>query len=183
MVNIKKSDIPEHIINILSNDEINSIVKNTDSLIDIAYDLIEIEEYENSLDLLKYSYELHGFTPDLLNGLAEVYSEMDDSNTALRIMKKAADMYPNDAVTLANTATLFWENGDFAKGIYYYNLAIKENSTLLDAYINLINLHYECGDIFIAFITCLKILQVFPNDRQILELRDELIFDMAISFS
>ncbi|MBN1501139.1 MAG: tetratricopeptide repeat protein [Spirochaetes bacterium] len=183
MVKINKSEIPEHISCILSGDELERIVKNTDSLIDIAYDLIEIEEYENSLDLLTYCYELHGFTPDLLNGLAVAYSEMDQSHKALRIMKKASDMYPDDAVTLANTATLFWENGDYAKAIYYYNLAIKENNTLLDAYINLINLHYECGDIFIAFITCLKILQVFPDDRQILDLRDELIFDMAISFS
>lgn len=176
-------EIPDNIKSILSDDEINKVISKCKVLNEIAYDLIEIEEYENALEIFNYSYSLNGFSPDLLNGLAVTYSEMGQRKNALRIMERASEKYPKDAVTLANTATLFWEENNYAKAIYFYMRAIDENKTLLDAYINMINLHYECGDIFLAFITCLNVLEVFPEDDQILELRDELIFDMAISFS
>lgn len=174
-------EIPEYIKGVLSEDEINSIIKSSSKITDLAYNLIEIEEYVNAYDLFSFSYQIDGYSPDLLNGLAVIFSEQEDTVSALKILKKAVQLYPKDAVTLANAATLYWENNDYAKAIYYYNKAITINNTLLDAHINLINLYYESGDIYLAFITCLSVLKIFPNDRQLLELQNEILLDMAMS--
>lgn len=178
---LKNQDIPDNIKNILSEEEISAILDDPSSINDLAYDLIEIEEFDNAYDLFSFGYSVNGMNCELLNGIAAIYTETGLPQNALKVLKKASSLFPDDSVTLANTATLYWENGLYAKAIYYYNKAIEKNNTLLDAHINLINLYYENGDIYLAFITCLKVLEIFPDDSQIIELRDELIFDMAIN--
>lgn len=68
--------------------------------------------------------------PENLNyydDLAVSYSKIGDNKTAIRLMLKKDSIQPNEYKTYANLGTVYLHDGNFRKGIYNINRAIKIN--------------------------------------------------------
>ena len=52
---------------------------------------------------------------------------------------------------------------------------------MLETHFNLINLYYEQGHLFTAYIACQNLLDIYPDNIQAKETMDDIILDMGIS--
>jgi Tfp pilus assembly protein PilF len=173
----------EKLKRILTNEELNIFKLDKYSLIDFGYDCVDVGEYKKAFQLFSIGMKLNGYDPDILNGLGIALCELGRLKASTHILKKAVTLYPNDAITLANLAGVYWEMMEFEKAIFYYNKSLTTDPSIDETHFNLINLYYETGDLFMAYIICLNFLNIKPGDKEAIELRDELILNMGITIN
>jgi tetratricopeptide (TPR) repeat protein len=97
------------------------------------------------------------------------------------VLEKTVELYPDDAITLANIAGLYWEEGDSGKAVYYYCKSLNSDKSIPETHLNLINLYYEQGQLFMAYIACLNLMKIHPDNPQAKEIIDDLIIDMGLT--
>jgi tetratricopeptide (TPR) repeat protein len=161
----------EKLKRLLTIEELNIFKHDHYSLIDFGYDRVDTGEYKKAFELFRIGIKLNGYDPDILNGL----------RASTEVLKKAAELYPDDAVTLANLAGVYWELFEYEKAIFHYNRSLTLDPTISETHLNIVNLYYEFGDLFMAYITCMNYLSVRPDDKEAVELRDELILSLGIA--
>lgn len=171
----------EQIKRILTSEELREFNRDTSSLIDFGYEYVELGDYKRAFKLFSLGARINGSDPDTLNGLGISLCEMGKFKASRLILEKAVEMYPGDAVTLANLAGVYWEEYEADKAVYYYNKSLEMDPSIPETHFNLINLYYEQGDLFMAYITCLNLLEVCPDEEQALELRDEILLNLGLS--
>ena len=162
-------------------DDIEELKFNTEYLLDKGYACIDSGEYKDALDVFLADIKLNGESPDAVNGLGIALSEMGRYAAALDVLKKGVEFYHDDAITLANLASVYWETGNFELAVYYYQKSIECDNTIVDSYLNLINVYYEHGDLALAYTTALDTAQKFKDHPLALEIRDDILLDLAIS--
>jgi tetratricopeptide (TPR) repeat protein len=180
-VNEKFYPFKEKLKFILNTEELEEVHSNSTSLIDFGFEYIELGDYDRAFDLFMINLKLNGNSADALNGVAISLLELGNPHAAQEILEKTIKLYPHDAVTLANMAGIYWENDQVEKAVYYYNKSLKVNNKIVDTHFNLINLYYETADLFMAYISCLNLLSIAPNNKQARTLSNELLLDLGIS--
>ena len=63
------------------------------------------------------------------------------------------------------------------------NKSLKLDPFIEETYFNLINLYYEQEDYFMAYISCLNLIEVYPENIEARETIDDLMVDMGILIS
>lgn len=74
-------------------------------------------------------------------GLGYIHKKRRDYEEAINHYQKYLEFYPNDAITLANIGTAYFEQGKLKEAVNYFNKAIAKNPNLFQAHLNL-NLSY-----------------------------------------
>lgn len=163
-------------------DDINDLKINQNLLIDAAYEFIKDSNYEEALKLFCMGLSSDNTDPDMLNGLGITLCELERMKDAEIIFLRAVRYNPDDGITYANLAGVYWELFEFDKAVYYYSKSLELDPDLDDAYFNLINLYLEIDSIFMAYITCLRLVERFPEDEEAKELLEDVILNLGIMF-
>lgn len=181
--NEKSIFIREKLNKLLSREELDAVEKDVDEMIDLGYDYVESGNYEKAYNLFTTNMQISGSSPDALNGLAISLAELGHCDKALEVMSYAVKLYPHDPVTLSNIAGIYWENYDYEKAVHYYTRSLKVNPLIIDNHFNLINTYYECGDIYMAYLSSCTLCELFPNDEEAIQIRNDILIDLAISLN
>ena len=171
----------ERLKKILTTEELSVFRKDRYSLIDFGYDYVDIGQYRKAFELFSIGVKLNGYDPDILNGIGISLCELGRFRSSVGILEKAVNLYPEDAIILANLAGVYWEIGVYEKAIHYYTRSLRLDPEISETHFNIINIYYEMGDLYMAFIACLDYLKIAPDDKQALELRDDIILNLGIS--
>jgi len=170
----------ERIRKILTSEELREYDRDSYSLIDFGYEYVEMGDFKRAFQLFSLGARVNGSAPDILNGLGISLCQLGRFKASRLVLEKAAELYPDDAVTLANLAGVYWEEGDCERAILHYSRAIELDPVMTETHFNLINLYYETGDLFMAYIACLNLLKIEPDNPQALELRDDIILNLGL---
>lgn len=163
-------------------DELMMLRDNPVLLIDMGYDYIDNCEYGKAFKMFTAGAALDKKDPDILNGLGICLCEMGLLKEARQVLDYAIQIHPDDPVIFANMAGVLWEQTDYNMAIYYYNRSIEIDPKIEETFFNLINLYIETGSLFMALITCTRFIESFPDSSEALELRDDIILNLGISF-
>ena len=177
---IEEKTLVDRFKSILTEYEFNEY-EDIETLIDLGFEYIERSEFLKAFQVFKIGIRLDDSNPDILYGLGTSLCEMGRYKASRMVFEKGVELYPEDAIALANLAGAYWEEGEYNKAIHFYYRSIEFDSNILESHLNLINLFYEKDDLFMAYVTSLDLLEVFPANEQALELRDDIIMSMAIS--
>lgn len=161
---------------------LSELKNNPTLLIDTGYEFVEAGYYEQALKYFSMGISIDNTDPDILNGLGIVLCELNKLEESKRVLERAVRLNPEDPVTLANLAGVYWEIGDLDSAIYYYSQSTKHNTEIEEIYLNLINLYIENDSLFMAYISCLDCLEIFPGNPEAAELLDDILLNLAISF-
>lgn len=167
---------------ILTKEELQVFYKDRESLINFGCEYLEIGEYRKAFHIFIICFRLNGCDIDVLNGMGVSLCELGRLRTSRSVLEKTAELFPDDAITLANLAGVYWEESDFDNAIYYYNKSLVNDPNIQETHFNIINLYYEKGDLFMAYISCINFLKKYPSNDQAKEIRDNILLDMGISF-
>jgi tetratricopeptide (TPR) repeat protein len=180
-INEKLNRYNDKLTRILDNDELEIVHEDSSYLIDFGYESIEIGDFDKAYDLFMLNLGIDGESPDALNGVAIALCEMGKKEIGLKIINKASEQYPDDAITLANTASISWENGDFARAVQYYHKSIEADPSQVETFLNLAELYLENGFLPMALASCMNAMKNFPDNKQLIDLNNDIILEMAIS--
>ena len=164
---------------ILKKDDLADFDSN--EILNAAYDKLDEAEYDAARDLFLISIKMDGYSADALNGLAIALCEKGETCNAMTVIKKAVELYPDDAVTLANTGTIFAENGIFAEAVGYYEKSLDADPGSPETYLGLIDLYMMFGNCAMAFLTCRRAAELLPDDEDINETMKQVLLEMAVS--
>jgi len=167
---------------ILTKDEFIQFKKDKFSLIDFGYKYVDEGDFKRAFKVFNIGIKLNGSDPDILNGIGVSLCELGRLNSSRLILIKTMKLYPEDAITLANIAGVYWKEENFDKAIYFYNQSIQIDPFVEETHINLINIYYERGDLFMSYISSLNFQKIFPNNEQAKEILNDVILDIGISF-
>ena len=154
---------------------------NQAEFIDLGYEYLENGEYQDAFNLFSICTTINDKNTEILNGLGISLFEMGRLKKSRKILERAARLNPDDAITFANLAGVFWEIENSNMAIYYYSKSIELNPEIEETYINLINLYIETGALYMALITCGEYMKLFPEDEEAIELLREIVISLAIS--
>lgn len=166
---------------LLTSDELVSFKQDTSTLVELGYECVELGDFKRAFHLFSAGMRFNGPDPDIMNGLAISLCELGKLKSSRTVLEKAVAMYPHDAITLANLAGVHWEVGSYELAIHFYHRAITVDPDIIEAHINLINLYYEQGELFMAYVTCLQFLSFHPDNLEGNELLNELLLNIGIS--
>jgi tetratricopeptide (TPR) repeat protein len=166
---------------ILNKEDLEELESDKTNLIDLGFESIELSEYQRAYDIFMINIKTCGHSAEALNGLAISLLELGNIQAAQKVLKETSRMFPNDAITLANVAGIYWECNKHDKALFYYAKSLKLNRSIIDTHFNIINLYYERGELFMAYTSCLKMLSIFPNNKQAIELSKEILLDLGVS--
>lgn len=150
-------------------------------LIDRGYECVETGDLDMALEIFALGLQMDGSDADSLNGMGVTFYEMGRFRASRLVLEKAASLYPDDPITMANLAGTCWEQDNIEEAIYYYCKSIELDPEIEETHLNLVNLYMEVGALFMAFITCNRCLEIFPENEEARELMDEIILSLAIS--
>ena len=183
----------EKLIEVMSDKEFWGLINEdsvTDKLIEYGYDYIDEENYKKAFKIFIFLTRLYSQNTkiqdidiDILNGLGLSLSGLSRFKVSKTIFEKILESHPDDAITYISIAGLYWDQNDIDKAIYYYNKSLKLDPFIEETYFNLINLYYEQGDYFMAYISCLNLIEVYPENIEARETIDDLMVDMGILIS
>lgn len=166
---------------ILTSEELHEFYNDGSSLVDLGYDYVEIGDYKRAFKLFSLEARLNGSDPDVLNGMGISLCELGKFRASRLVLEKAVELYPDDAITLANLAGVYWEEYEFEKAIYYYTRSINIDRSILESHFNLTNLYYEQGDLFMAYITCMNAHKQYPDNEQVNDLLNDIILNLGLT--
>ncbi|MCU0822805.1 MAG: tetratricopeptide repeat protein [Spirochaetes bacterium] len=166
---------------ILSHDEFDKFINDKEFLIDLGCSYLETEDFKKAFKIFSLGLRFIGNDPDILNGIGVTLCELGKLNISRQMLDIALGLYPDDAITMANLAGVYWEMTDYDLAIYYYNKSIELDPEIYESHLNIINLYYEKGDLFMAYIAALNLLKVDPENQQAIEIRDDIILDLGLS--
>ena len=152
-------------------------------LIDKGYDYIEQCEYAKAFKIFTIGATTDKTDPDILNGLGICLCEMGMLEEAKKILDYAIQIHPDDPIIFSNMAGVLWEMADYNMAIYYYSRALEIDSEIEETFFNLINLYIETGALFMALMTCTKFIETFPDNEEAMNLRNDIILNLGISFT
>lgn len=161
---------------------ISDLEKEIDHLYDLAYENMDNEAWVGAAQLFLSLLSYDNDSAEAMNGLGVCLFEMGNLDDAEYIINRTLSINPDDPVTLANKASICWEQDLLEDALCFYGKALEIEPNLIEAKINIVNLHRETGDIFIAYTQCLELAKSFPDDEEIKELLDSIILDLAIMF-
>ena len=164
-----------------ASEDIERLKNNPDALVDKAYEYLERNEYSLALKILSYCLSIDPEDPEVLNGLGIALCELGELDESKIILERAIRYHPDDALSYANLAGVYWEFDDYEKAIFYYQKSIDLDPEISDSYYNLTNLYAEIGLTYMAFITCNEFIKNFPDDPEGKELMDNVMLDLALS--
>lgn len=168
---------------ILSHEELCCIKKDASTLIEIAYEYIEMGEFKKAFRLFCVGARLNSLDPDVLNGLGVSLCELGKFRISRQILENAVRMYPDNPVILSNLASIYREIGSFEVAIHCYHRAVTLDPSIIEAHLNLVDLYYETGDLFVAYITVLDVLKNHPDNAEAIELRDDILLNIGLSIA
>jgi tetratricopeptide (TPR) repeat protein len=167
--------------NPLKPEDLSELQKNPSQLVDTGYEFIENGKYLEAFKLFKLGALIDNRDIDILNGLGISLCEMGHLEESLKILILADETMPEDAITLANIAGVYWELNEYDMAIHYYTKSIEADSDLDESYYNLVNLYMEKGATYMAFLTCQELLQLNAGNEEAQDLMSEIILSLAIS--
>ena len=183
----------EKLIEVISDKEFWGLINEdsvTDKLIEYGYDYIDEENYRKAFKIFIFLTRLYSQNTkiqdidiDILNGLGLSLSGLSRFTVSKTIFEKILESHSDDVITYISIAGLYWDQNDIDKAIYYYNKSLKLDPSIEETYFNLINLYYEQGDYFMAYISCLNLIEVYPENIEARETIDDLMVDMGILIS
>jgi len=177
--NLKDTLIKE---NYHESDEFLKLRDNPLKLIDRGYEYIDKGEYKKAFNLFKMGAKSDRTDPDILNGMGICLCEMGLLKESRQVLEYAIEKNPDDPVIYANIAGVLWEEMEYDRAIYYYNKSIEIDPEIEETFFNLINLYIETGSLFMAFIECNRFIKNFPENKEALELQEDIILNLGISF-
>ncbi|HOP64630.1 MAG TPA: tetratricopeptide repeat protein [Spirochaetota bacterium] len=162
-------------------DEFMMLRENPLKLIDRGYEYLDRGEYAKAFNLFKAGVEIDRSDPDILNGIGIALCEMGHLKEAKKVLEYAIAANPEDPIIYANMAGVMWEECDYDSAIFYYSKSIEIDSDIEETFFNLINLYMETGMLFMALITCGRFIEQFPENKEALALRDDIILNLGLS--
>ena len=151
-------------------------------LIDKGYDYIDQCEYAKAFKVFTIGAAADKTDPDILNGLGICLCELGMLDEAKKVLDYAIQVHPDDPVIFSNMAGVFWEMADYDMAIYYYCRSLEIDPEIEETFFNLINLYMETGSLYMALITCTKFIEAFPDNEEAVNLRNDIILNLGISF-
>lgn len=167
----------------LNPDELLELKNNAILLVDIGYEYVESGKYEEAYKLFSMGMSVDNTDPDILNGLGITLCEMGRYMESKTILQKAVYADPKDAITLANIAGVCWELEEYEEAIYFYHQALNEDPGIEEIYFNLINLYIESDMLYMAYITALEFVKIFPDSDEAQGLLDDILINLALCTS
>ena len=161
--------------------DIEQFKNDIDTLVDKAYEYLDRNEFFSAIKLLGHCFSMDSKDPEILNGIGIVLCELGRLEDSKIILERAIKYHPDDALSYANLAGVYWEFNDYEKAIYYYKKSIDLDPEMSDSYYNLTNLYSEIGLTYMAFITCNEFITKFPNDFEGQDLMNDIMLDLALS--
>ena len=168
---------------IRDSEEMVMLRNNPGQLIDRGYEYIELGDYPRAFKIFAAGAEIDRTDPDILNGLGIALCELGKLEEARAVLDYAIETNPEDPVIHANMAGVLWEQCEFQAAIHYYTRSIELDPEIEETFFNLINLYMDSGYLFMAFITCRRFLDRFPEHKEGLDLMDDIILSLGISFT
>ena len=165
----------------LEKDDYTSFEEEHNLLIDRGYEYVEQGNLDKALEIFSWGIHIDDSDPDSLNGLGITLYEMGRFKASRFVLEKAALLHPDDPITMANLAGTCWEQGNFEEAIFYYTKSIELDHEIEETHLNLVNLYLEIGALFMAFISCNRCMEIFPDNSEARELMDEIILSMGVS--
>ncbi len=162
-------------------DEFSELGDDQFKLIDRGYEYVESGDYQQAYKLFCMGASLDNTDVEILNGLGIALCELGKLDQSRQILERAARLHPDDAITYANLAGVYWEIENYDKAIYYYHQSLEIDNEIEETHFNLINLYLETGALYMGFILCCDYAEKFPEDKDAKELMDDIILNLALS--
>ncbi len=172
----------EKLATVFDEDILVDAANNKNIILQHAYENMEIGLHRESAKLFYLFLQEHEPAPEPLNGLTVCMYEMGLFSKAMSLIDYTLSLFPEDAVSLSNKASLCWQMDNYEQAVYFYTISIAMDPDLIDSRINLINLYRENGDILIAYSQILQLKEDFPENEEVSELADEILLDIALMF-
>lgn len=172
----------EKLAAVFDEDTLVDATENSDIILQHAYENMEIGMFKESARLFYLYLNEHEPSPEPMNGLTVCMYEIGQYENAMELINYTMSLFPDDAVTLSNKASLCWQMDNYEQAVYYYTLSIAMSPDLIDSRINLINLYRENGDILIAYTHILKLQKDYPQNEEVRELANDILLDIALMF-
>jgi len=160
-------------------DDVSDI--DSSEILNAAYDSLEAGDIDDARDLFLININMDGHSEDSLNGLAIALCENGEPEKALVVIKKAVELYGDDAITLANMGTILAENGKFSESVEYYEKSISADPYSSETYLGLIDLYVMFGNPAMAFLSCRRAQEALPEDPDIKETMAQILIEIAAS--
>lgn len=162
-------------------DDLTELNMDPNLLVDAGYEYVEEGEFEAALKIFSIGLSIDDSDPDILNGIGISLCELGKLDDSKKVLELAVRHNPDDAVTIANLAGVFWELGDYEKAIHFYTKSIEIDQFMEESYLNLINLYMEAGMLYMAFMECTKFLNENPDHDEGKLIMDDIILNLGIS--
>ncbi|MCL1911045.1 MAG: tetratricopeptide repeat protein [Leptospirales bacterium] len=160
---------------------IEAFKKDSDPLIEKAYELIEKENYEKAFELFAFGASIDNENVEVLNGLGITLCEMGRLDESRIIFERALRMNDNNPATYANIAGVYWHLGDYEKALYCYQRAIDIDPSIEEVHYNIVNLYMDMNALYPALMRCSDFCEKFPQDPEGAELLSDIMLNLAIS--
>jgi tetratricopeptide (TPR) repeat protein len=149
-------------------------------LIDLGYQAVENGNYDKAFAHFCAGAAIDSNDIEILNGLGLALCELGRLDESKIILERAERLSPDDSITCANIAGVYWDMGDLDRAIFYYHKALELGPMIDDIHFNLIYLYMEAGYYFTAFTSCHKFMELFPENDEINELLQEVMINLAL---
>lgn len=140
----------------------------------------ELKHYEGNFpEALKFyqrALQRTRFKGDLYRQLAQLYALQGDSPKAIENWRKVVDWFPWDAKAALELGKLYNQEGQLALAKRYYEIAIKRDSQLADAYYYLAFIHKDLREGIVAIQNFEKYLSLKPDAIEASTVEDEIYF-------
>ncbi|MCL2025378.1 MAG: tetratricopeptide repeat protein [Leptospirales bacterium] len=160
---------------------IEAFKKDSDPLIERAYELVEKEDYQEAFELFVFAASVDNENIEVLNGLGIALCEMGRLNESRVILERALRINDNNAATHANIAGVYWHLGNYEKALYCYQRAIDIDPAIEEVHYNMVNLYMDMNALYPALIRCFEFCEKFPQDPEGPELLSDIMLNLAIS--
>ncbi len=159
---------------------IDAFIKDSDPLLEKAYEHLSMEEYREAFELFSFAASVDSTDSEILNGLGVTLCEMGRLDDALQILFRSIRLNGDDVLTCANIAAVYWEMDEFKKALYFYRKAIDLDPSIPEPYYNMINLYIDMDCLYAALVSCLDFCRKFPDDEEGAELMREILINLGI---
>jgi tetratricopeptide (TPR) repeat protein len=160
---------------------IHEMPKDPVLIADMAYEFVEMGQYQEAYEYFCFGISLDDSDPDLLNGLGITLCEMGELEKSRIILERSVRLDPENPITLANLAGVFWEQGLLEQAVCYYQKSLDLDQEIEETHLNLINCYLEMGLLYIALLACTEFRKQFPEHEEGDELLDDIILNLGIS--
>lgn len=118
-----------------------------DSTVRYMYTTMELGKYRKALKLAQFLFHIFPLDGDLLLAMSDCYYELHDAYNALRVLKKATQLWPDNDFYLVRYGSLCLDCEDYKTAFWAFHKVHRRNPQSIYALVMMIVTYYLRGDI------------------------------------